>query len=34
MVRVSNGFQLGLEHDNVFFDYYSQDPAPAEPAAK
>jgi alkylhydroperoxidase family enzyme len=27
MVRVSNGFQLSLERDNVFFDYYVQPPA-------
>ncbi|WP_165220432.1 carboxymuconolactone decarboxylase family protein [Aquisphaera insulae] len=32
MVRVSNGFQLSLERDNVFFDYYSQE-KPAAPAA-
>ena len=24
MVRVSNGFQLSLERDNVFFDYYGK----------
>ncbi|QEH34396.1 Carboxymuconolactone decarboxylase family protein [Aquisphaera giovannonii] len=29
MVRVSNGFQLSLERDNVFFDYYSQEKPPA-----
>jgi alkylhydroperoxidase family enzyme len=33
MVRVSNGFQLSLERDNVFFDYYSPDPVPASPPA-
>ncbi len=32
MVRVSNGFQLSLERDNVFFDYYDvPKPARAEP---
>jgi alkylhydroperoxidase family enzyme len=25
MTRISNGFQLTLERDNVFFDYYSDD---------
>lgn len=25
ITRVSNGFQLGLERDNIFFDYYSDD---------
>ncbi len=25
MTRISNGFQLGLESENVFFDYYSDD---------
>ena len=29
MTRVSNGFQLRLERDNIFFDSYSQEPAPA-----
>jgi alkylhydroperoxidase family enzyme len=29
MTRVSNGFQLRLERDNIFFDGYSQEPAPA-----
>ncbi len=29
MVRVSNGFQLTLERDNVFFDYYKT-PPPAD----
>jgi alkylhydroperoxidase family enzyme len=33
MVRVSNGFQLSLERDNVFFDYYSDTPASTKPAA-
>jgi alkylhydroperoxidase family enzyme len=33
MTRVSNGFQLSLERDNVFFDYYAQDPAPAGPTS-
>lgn len=32
MVRVSNGFQLSLERDNVFFDYYSDAPTQAKPA--
>ena len=26
MVRVSNGFQLSLERDNVFYDYYNMKP--------
>lgn len=31
MVRISNGFQLSLERDNVFFDYYKvKPPASAE----
>ncbi len=30
MVRVSNGFQLALERENVFFDYYGVKP-PASP---
>jgi alkylhydroperoxidase family enzyme len=34
MVRVSNGFQLSLERDNVFFDYYSDDKAQAAPASE
>ena len=25
MTRISNGFQLRLERENVFFDYYSDD---------
>jgi hypothetical protein len=25
MTRISNGFQLGLERDNVFFEYYSDE---------
>jgi alkylhydroperoxidase family enzyme len=29
MTRVSNGFQLRLERDNIFFDSFSQEPAPA-----
>jgi alkylhydroperoxidase family enzyme len=29
MTRVSNGFQLRLERDNIFFDGYSQESAPA-----
>jgi alkylhydroperoxidase family enzyme len=32
MTRVSNGFQLRLERDNIFFDSYSQEPAPAHAA--
>jgi alkylhydroperoxidase family enzyme len=34
MTRVSNGFQLRLERDNIFFDAYSQEPAPAGGASK
>jgi alkylhydroperoxidase family enzyme len=33
MVRVSNGFQLQLERENVFLDYYNDAPAPTQPAA-
>jgi alkylhydroperoxidase family enzyme len=35
MTRISNGFQLTLERDNVFFDYYNAKPqsAPAVDAA-
>lgn len=33
MVRVSNGFQLSLERDNVFLDYYSDTPAQDKPSA-
>jgi hypothetical protein len=25
MTRISNGFQLSLERDNVFFEYYADD---------
>jgi hypothetical protein len=32
MTRVSNGFQLRLERDNIFFDSFSQEPAAARPA--
>ncbi|MDG3004361.1 carboxymuconolactone decarboxylase family protein [Paludisphaera mucosa] len=32
MVRVSNGFQLSLERDNVFLDYYSEAPTQPKPA--
>jgi alkylhydroperoxidase family enzyme len=34
MTRISNGFQLGLERDNVFFEYYDddKDKAKASPA--
>ncbi len=31
MTRVSNGFQLRLERDNIFFDSFSQEPAPVRP---
>ena len=34
MVRVSNGFQLSLERDNVFFDYYKVKPQAAETDAQ
>lgn len=35
MVRVSNGFQLSLERDNVFLDYYSDAPPQQDkPAAR
>jgi alkylhydroperoxidase family enzyme len=33
MTRISNGFQLSLERDNVFFEYYSDDEK-AEPIQK
>jgi len=36
MTRISNGFQLGLERDNVFFEYYSDDnekPIAGEPTS-
>ena len=33
MVRVSNGFQLSLERDNVFFDYYNVTPPNSPEAA-
>ncbi len=32
MTRVSNGFQLRLERENIFFDSFSQEPAAARPA--
>jgi alkylhydroperoxidase family enzyme len=32
MTRVSDGFQLPLERDNVFQDFYSKTPAQSEPA--
>ncbi|WP_422922903.1 carboxymuconolactone decarboxylase family protein [Singulisphaera sp. PoT] len=32
MTRVSNGFQLRLERDNIFFDSFSQEPTPAKTA--
>ena len=31
MTRVSNGFQLGLERDNVFRGYFTDTPSPAQP---
>jgi hypothetical protein len=34
MTRVSNGFQLRLERENIFFDTYSQEPAPAGRVSK
>jgi alkylhydroperoxidase family enzyme len=34
MTRISNGFQLGLERDNVFFDYYADDPASTAAGSK
>jgi alkylhydroperoxidase family enzyme len=34
MTRISNGFQLTLERENVFFDYYSDSPAPMPEAEK
>jgi alkylhydroperoxidase family enzyme len=34
MVRVSNGFQLQLERDNVFFDYYSDGQSQSTPASR
>jgi hypothetical protein len=27
MTRISNGFQLRLERENVFYDYYGKGPA-------
>ena len=37
MTRISNGFQLKLERENVFYDYYNtkprRDDAAARPAA-
>jgi alkylhydroperoxidase family enzyme len=33
MTRISNGFQLRLERENVFFDYYSDDSDKAEAGA-
>jgi hypothetical protein len=32
MTRVSNGFQLRLERDNIFFDGYSQETVPGRRA--
>jgi alkylhydroperoxidase family enzyme len=32
MTRVSNGFQLRLERENIFFDSFSQEPAGVRPA--
>jgi hypothetical protein len=29
MVRISNGFQLRLERENVFYDYYNTKPPAA-----
>jgi alkylhydroperoxidase family enzyme len=34
MTRISNGFQLGLERDNVFYDYYSDDEETGESARR
>ena len=34
MVRISNGFQLTLERDNVFYDYYGMKPGEGSPATK
>ncbi len=34
MTRISNGFQLTLERDNVFFDYYSDAPVKTESVPK
>ena len=34
MTRISNGFQLSLERDNVFFEYYSDDKDKAEAEPK
>jgi hypothetical protein len=33
MTRISNGFQLSLERDNVFFEYYADDEK-VEPSRK
>ena len=34
MTRISNGFQLSLERDNVFFDYYADDKEKSVPDQK
>jgi alkylhydroperoxidase family enzyme len=34
MVRISNGFQLKLERENVFFDYHGVAPVPAPAAGR
>ena len=33
MTRISNGFQLKLERENVFYDYYNTRPTTASPVA-
>ena len=33
MTRISNGFQLSLERDNVFREWVPTTPTPGEPAA-
>jgi hypothetical protein len=34
MTRISNGSQLSLERDNVFFEYYADDQPKAETGQK
>jgi hypothetical protein len=34
MTRISNGFQLSLERDNVFRNWAPTTPAPAEPTTR
>jgi hypothetical protein len=34
MTRISNGFQLSLERDNVFRNWVPATPAPGEPTVR